>query len=112
MIENREYNTVRKGTKKMKKNFSPQDKMVVALEAIKEEKTPGQIAGQYQIHPQQVGRWKKEALIILKEGFSDKRKKDNWDQQRLLDELYKTIGQRDIELAWLKKKLQPFGLSD
>ncbi|MFI5206053.1 MAG: transposase [Candidatus Paceibacterales bacterium] len=93
----------------MKKNFSTQDKMVIALEAFKEELTPGQIASKYEIHPQQVGRWKKEALEILKSGFGDKRKKENWDQQRLLDELYKTIGQRDIELAWLKKKLQPFG---
>jgi len=96
----------------MKKIFNSQDKIAVALEAIKEELTPGQIASKYEIHPQQVGRWKKEALIILKDGFSDKRKKENWDQQKLTDELYKTIGQRDIELTWLKKKLQPFGLSD
>jgi hypothetical protein len=26
----------------------------------------------------------------------------------LIDELYKLIGQRDAELAWLKKKLSPF----
>jgi transposase len=96
----------------MKKIFNPQDKMAVALEAIKEELTPGQIASKYEIHPQQVGRWKKEALIILKDGFSDKRKKENWDQHKLTDELYKTIGQRDIELTWLKKKLRPFGLPD
>lgn len=95
----------------MQKTFNTDFKIAVVLETLKEELTPGQIASKYEIHPQQIGRWKKEALEILKAGFSDKRKKENWDQQRLLDEVYKTLGQRDIELEWLKKKLQPFGLS-
>ncbi len=36
--------------------------------------------------------------------FSDKRKKENFSKDRTIDELYKTIGQREIEIAWLKKK--------
>lgn len=96
----------------MKKNFSPELKAKVALEAIKELLTVSQIASQYEIHPQQVGRWKKEAEEILKSGFTDKRKKENFDQQRIIDELHKTIGQKEMAIEWLKKKLQPFGLSD
>ena len=96
----------------MKKVFSPELKANVALEAIKEELTVPQIASKYEIHPQQVGRWKKEALEILKSGFTDKRKKENFEQQRIIDELHKTIGQKEMALEWLKKKLRPFGLSD
>ena len=96
----------------MKKSFTPQAKAAVALEAIKAELTIAQIASRYEVHPTQIGVWKKQAVEILKSGFTDKRKKENFDQQRITDELYKTIGQQKIELEWLKKKLQPFGLSD
>lgn len=96
----------------MKKVFSPELKANVAMEAIKELLTVPQIASKYEIHPQQVGRWKKEALEILKVGFTDKRKKENFDHQRTIDELHKAIGQKEMAIDWLKKKLQPFGLSD
>ena len=96
----------------MKKSFTPQAKAAVALEAIKGELTIAQIAGRFEVHPTQIAVWKKQAIEILKTGFVDKRKKENFDQQRITDELYKTIGQQKIELEWLKKKLQPFGLSD
>lgn len=96
----------------MKKQFTPQQKAMVALEAIKGELTIAQIASKCEVHPAQIGHWKNHVLKTIAELFSDKRKKENWDQQRIMDELYKTIGQRDIELEWLKKKLQPFGLPD
>jgi len=96
----------------MKKVFTPELKANVAMEAIKELLTVPQIASKYEIHPQQVGRWKKEALEILKIGFTDKRKKENFEQQRIIDNLHRTIGQKEVALEWLKKKLQPFGLSD
>ena len=96
----------------MKKSFTPQAKASVALEAIKGELTIAQIAGRYEVHPTQIAVWKKQAIEILQTGLADKRKKENFDQQRITDELYKTIGQQKIELEWLKKKLQPFGLSD
>ena len=35
-------------------------KKKVALEALKEEKTLGQLASQYGVHPIQVSKWKKE----------------------------------------------------
>lgn len=90
----------------MKKIFTSQQKAQVALAAIKSDKTTSQIAGLYQVHPTQIQNWKKQALMGLSEIFSDKRKKENQTQDQLIEELYKTIGQRDMELEWLKKKLQ------
>lgn len=40
--------------------------------------------------------------------FSDKRKSENKSQEELIEQLYKLVGQRDIELSWLKKKLSIF----
>ncbi len=90
----------------MKKIFTSQQKAQVALAAIKGEKTISQIASLYEVHPTQIQSWKKQVLSVLPEIFSDKRKKENQTQDQLINELYKTVGQRDIELEWLKKKLQ------
>jgi transposase-like protein len=90
---------------------TPQEKAQVALAAIKEEKTMAQISSDFQVHPTQIGLWKKQAIDNLPELFKDKRKKekeDSADRQAELDNLYKIIGQRDAELDWLKKKLQIF----
>jgi transposase-like protein len=89
----------------MKKVFTPQQKAAVALEAIKGGKTISQIASVYEVHPTQVQQWKKILQENISGIFADKRKREGKPEQELLDELYRTIGQRDIELGWLKKKL-------
>ena len=89
----------------MKKTFSPAEKGAVALAALQGELTTSQIASKYEVHPTQIGQWKKQALEIIKTGFTDKRKKENQDQERIIQELYQTIGKRDMELVWLKKKV-------
>jgi transposase-like protein len=90
----------------MKKQFTPKEKAAVALEAIREIKTTSQVASEYQVHPIQVGVWKKQLLTSSPKIFSEKSERN--DQQKTIDELYKIIGQREAELAWLKKKLSPF----
>lgn len=89
----------------MKKVFTPQQKAAVALAAIKGDRTVGQIAGAYEVHPTQVQSWKKILQERTPSLFADKRAKEGKAEQRLIEELYKTIGQRDMELGWLKKKL-------
>jgi len=96
---------------KKSRTFSPQEKAQVALAAIKGEKTIAQISSEHQVHPTQVGLWKKQALDNFMELFKDNRKKEKQEKinhQEELDNLYKVIGQRDIELDWLKKKLSVF----
>jgi len=96
---------------KKSKVYTPQEKAQVALVAIKGEKTIAQISSDFQIHPTQINLWKKQVLDNLTEIFKDNRKRENQrnlDHQNELDNLYKIIGQRDIELEWLKKKLSIF----
>jgi transposase-like protein len=89
----------------MKKVFTPKQKAHIALEAVKGSKVMSQLASEYEAHPVQIGLWKKQLLERAAEIFLDKRKKEEQSQQQLIDQLYQTVGQRDIELAWLKKKL-------
>ena len=92
----------------MKKVFTPDQKANVAIAAIKGVQSTSQISSMYEVHPTQVGLWKKQALRGLSEVLSDKRRKVQDDHEALVSELYKTIGQRDMELSWLKKNLKRF----
>jgi putative transposase len=79
-------------------------KAKVALEAIKGEKTVAEISSKYGIHPNQIGKWKKEVLERLPELFNGKMKKADKTADELQAELYQQIGQLKVELDWLKKK--------
>ena len=79
-------------------------KAKVALEAIKGEKTIAEISSKYSIHPNQIGKWKKEVLERLPELFNGKMKKADKTADELQSELYQQIGRLKVELDWLKKK--------
>ena len=83
-----------------KKQYSPKLKFQVVLEALSGEKTPGQIAKQYGIHPNSVGLWKKEFLERGAEVFAQ----DGTVQQyeRRLAELEQLLGKKEVEIALLK----------
>jgi transposase len=90
----------------MRKQYEASFKAKVALEALKGEKTIAQLAGEYDVHPNQIGRWKTELLEKLPELFSDRRKRVDKDREETEAELYRQIGQLKVELDWLKKKSQ------
>ena len=90
----------------MRKQYEASFKAKVALEALKGEKTLAQLAGEFDIHPNQIGRWKAELLEKLPELFTDRRKRADTNREELEAELYRQIGQLKVELEWLKKKSQ------
>ncbi len=90
----------------MKKNrtrYTREFKAKVAIEAIKEQKTISEIAGNFQIHPNQVSKWKSQLLEGVPIIFEDTRKKKKEDKPSEAV-LYQQIGQLQVELDWLKKK--------
>jgi len=93
--------------KRKRRIFSASQKTRIALEAIKERQTGAEIAVKYEVHPNQVSQWKKEALAGMEEVFIDKRKRQKKESERadLTDKLYSQIGQLQFELNWLKKKI-------
>ncbi len=84
--------------------YSSQFKATVALEAVKNQKTIAEIGCEYSVHPNQVGKWKKQLLEQLPLVFEDGRKKSDMDKQHNEAQLYQQIGQMKVELDWLKKK--------
>lgn len=89
----------------MRKKFSPQFKAAVALDAIKGEKTVNELASVKEVHPNQIGEWKKYALENLSKLFADRRTKEGKNEMQKIDELHRIIGKRDVEIEWLKKNL-------
>ena len=87
-----------------RKTYDDSFKARVALEAIKGERTISELAGQYEVHPNQIIQWKKRLLENVTEVFSKKRDPHLDEQEKLVEELYKKIGQQNIELEFLKKK--------
>ena len=87
-----------------RKRYDDNFKARVALEAIKGERTLSEIASQYEVHPNQITQWKKQLLENVSSLFSKKKDPEIEELKRLTDELYKKIGQQNIELEFLKKK--------
>lgn len=89
-----------------RKSFSASFKTKVALEAIKEEYSINELASKYEVHPNMIRSWKKIFLENSESLFEDKRRKKQTDKEEIeTDELYKRIGQLEIENNWMKKKL-------
>ena len=88
-----------------RKTFSNEFKAKVALEAIKGYRSMNEIAKEYEVHPNVVGKWKKEVLESLPGIFNPQRGPRSEVNSELIDQLYKQIGKQQVELEWLKKKL-------
>jgi len=86
-----------------RKRYSPKLKFQVVLEAITGEKTPGQIAKQYGIHPNSVGLWKKQFLERGAELFAQDDSVQEYE--RRLADLEQLLGKKEVEIALLKNFL-------
>jgi len=92
-----------------RRQFSNQFKFTVALEAVKGLKTINQIAGEYNVHPNQVSTWKKQLLVDGPAVFDNGHSNTEHEQAVRETELYEQIGRLKMELEWLKKKAAQFG---
>ena len=88
----------------MRKSFETAFMAKVALEAIREEKTIAEISSQYEVHRTQITKWRKRVLEGIVGIFQGKAAKTIGDKEKVIDELYRQIGQLKVENEWLKKK--------
>ena len=95
--------------KKGRRNHSAAFKAKVAVDAIKGSLSLSELAARYEVHPTQIGKWRKQALDELPSLFSARRGRADAADEEFQARLYQQIGQLQVELDWLKKKhqLQP-----
>jgi transposase len=94
--------------KSLKRVYSASEKASVALEALKGNKTFNELTQQYGVHSTQINRWKNKLKAGIVDIFSNSKEKVENENNQLVDELYKKIGQLEIERDWLKKKSDLF----
>lgn len=93
----------------IKRQHSAEFKTQVVLALLKEEDTLAKIASKYGIHPTQARRWKDIAIATLKNVFTGKPPDTQLEQKdKQIAELTALIGQKEIELDWMKKKVGLF----
>lgn len=90
--------------KRERRTFTATFKAKVVLEALKERQSLQQLAEKFKLHPNQVALWKKEFLENADKAFEGDQKKTK-DHEHEKDELYKQIGELQVQLNWLKKKV-------
>jgi transposase-like protein len=94
----------------MPKRINSALKSKIALEALQGQRTVAEIASQYGVHPNFVTRLKTETIkkmATLFEQGEDKRVKE-LEKER--DDLLNIIGEKELDIKWLKKKCRQLGL--
>ncbi|MDI6809744.1 MAG: transposase [Candidatus Eisenbacteria bacterium] len=81
---------------KATRRYSAKLKFQVVLEALRGEKSPGQIAKAYGVHANSIGIWKQK---LIEKGPS------LFDSARKIAELEQILGKKEVELALLKNFL-------
>lgn len=96
--------------KKQRRKHTAEFKAQVALEALKGLNTVNEIAAKYEIHPVQVGTWKKELLERIPEVFERKNAKKDKSEEQDREQLERKVGQLTMEVDWLEKKCVQLGI--
>jgi len=92
--------------KRNRKQYSPDFKARVAMEAIKGEETIAELAIRFEVHPTQITKWKKELVAGAANIFGADPNKKMKDEKGLINQLYQQIGQLKVEKDFLEKGLE------
>lgn len=88
-----------------RQRFSKEFKAKVAIEAIKGQRTLNELSREFEVHPNQIGQWKKQLLDVAPEVFHRGKDRAGERLEAERDRLFQKVGQLAIENDWLKKKV-------
>ena len=95
-----------------RKQYKPQFKARIALEAVRAHKTVPELSSQHNLHPSMINNWKRQLVDGASELFEAGRKQaqEKQDHQAQIDELYRQIGQLKVERDFLVNRSAQLGL--
>jgi transposase len=90
-------------SKTKRKRYSTEFKGKVALEAIRGEHTLSELASRYDMHPNMITNWKRQAIDNMAETFSGNAERANSSNEGQIKELHAKIGELTVERDFLAK---------
>jgi transposase len=88
---------------KTRRRFSAEFKAKVALEAIRGEQTLNELAVRYELHPNMITNWKRQAIENMSMVFSGAAERSHKADDDQLRDLHAKIGQLTVERDFLAK---------
>ena len=86
-----------------RRNFSTEFKAKVALAAIRGDGAMAELASRYQIHPNMITKWKRQALAGMKEGFGRNASNREISREGEIKTLQAKVGELIVERDFLAK---------
>ena len=98
--------------KKTRRKFTSKFKSQVVIEALKERISMSELATKYEVHPNQNTTWKREFLdnADLAFGGDAESSSEISTLQQQKEELFKKVGELQMDNDFLKKSLKKAGL--
>lgn len=86
-----------------RRRFSAEFKAKVALEAIRGEQTIHDLASRYELHPNMITTWKRQAIDNMATVFSGTAERSSKTDDDQINNLHAKIGQLTVERDFLAK---------
>lgn len=90
---------------KKRRRFTAEFKLKVVLEALKERHSLNEISQKYQLHPNQVSKWKTDFLAQSLDFMNHQMSSSKPENDVEKEQLFAKVGKLQMELDFLKKKL-------
>ena len=86
-----------------RRKYSAELKAKVALEALRGEQTLAELSARYNVHPNLITNWKRQAREGLIEVFTGGGQRKDSEHDAVVKELHAKIGQLTVEKDFLSK---------
>jgi len=97
--------------KQKRLKHSPDFKAKVAIEALREQSTLGELAIKYGLNQSVISRWKAELLKNASTVFGDVTSNNDESVRKERDNLHRKIGELEMQLDFAKRVSRQLGIS-
>lgn len=85
-----------------RRKYTAEFKARVAMEALQERFTLSELSKKYEVHPDMIAKWKNQMKEQSTSVFRERGDGSDADKERLIAELYKTIGSLTMDVEFQK----------
>ena len=86
-----------------RRKFTAEFKAKVAMEALQEKLTLSELSKKYEVHPNLITKWKNQLKEQSTSVFKERGEATDDAKDKLIEQLYKTIGSLTMDVEFLKK---------